>query len=57
MNQRIGDVAKELKVSVQSIRVWENKGLIPKPNRTPLGHRQYTDQDLQTLRNWLQNNN
>ena len=39
--QRIGDVAKSAGVGIETIRVYERKGLIAEPPRTRSGYRQY----------------
>jgi DNA-binding transcriptional MerR regulator len=38
---KIGQVAKETGVSVQTIRLYEQKGLIPTAQRTESGYREY----------------
>jgi DNA-binding transcriptional MerR regulator len=37
----IGQVAKQAGLSVETIRFYERRGLIPEPERTPSGYRQY----------------
>jgi DNA-binding transcriptional MerR regulator len=39
---RIGAVAGEADVNVQTLRFYERRGLLPKPARTPSGYREYT---------------
>lgn len=38
---RIGEVAKEGGVSVQAVRYYEQRGLMPSPARRPSGYREY----------------
>lgn len=42
---KIGEAAKRLQVSPDSLRKWEQKGWIS-PHRTPGGHRRYVESDL-----------
>lgn len=45
----IGQAAKASGVSAKMIRHYEEVGLIPAPNRTDSGYRQYTDSEVHTL--------
>jgi MerR family copper efflux transcriptional regulator len=45
----IGEVAAETGVTAKSIRYYESINLIPAPERTQSGYRQYSDRDVQTL--------
>lgn len=45
----IGQAAKATGVSAKMIRHYEAVGLIPAPNRTDAGYRQYTDTEVHTL--------
>lgn len=45
----ISEAAKALGKSPSTLRRWEAKGYI-KPNYTPSGQREYTAEDLQSLR-------
>jgi len=47
---RIGELARQAGVSVQTVRFYERRGLLPKPARTAAGYRQYQDQDLEIVR-------
>ena len=38
---RIGEVAKEAGVNVQTLHYYERRGLIPEPRRSSAGYRQY----------------
>ena len=40
---RIGQVAQRAGVSADTIRYYERLGLLPKPQRSPSGYREYTD--------------
>ncbi|MDQ6827410.1 MAG: Cu(I)-responsive transcriptional regulator [Gemmatimonadota bacterium] len=46
----IGEAAKGSGVSVKMIRHYELVGLVPEANRTDAGYRQYTDNEVHTLR-------
>ncbi|MEK9945327.1 MAG: Cu(I)-responsive transcriptional regulator [Alphaproteobacteria bacterium] len=45
----IGEVAAETGVTAKSIRYYESINLIPAPERTESGYRQYSDRDVQIL--------
>lgn len=53
---KIGEVSKKLEVSVTSLRKWEKSGLIPKPHRTPTGHRIYGHRDIEEIKKHLNKN-
>lgn len=53
MAYSISMVAKILEVSPQSLRKWEKQGLIPKPHRRPTGRREYTDEDIKAIKEYL----
>lgn len=44
------ELAAAAKVTPQCIRVWEHRGLIPPAERTPGGHRRYTQVHLDQIR-------
>lgn len=46
---QIGDVARKIGLSVDAIRFYEHKALLPIPPRTPGGFRKYADDDVETL--------
>ena len=46
----IGQAARASGVSAKMIRHYEHVGLVPAPNRTESGYRQFTDAEVHTLR-------
>ena len=46
---QIGTVAKKIGVSVDAIRFYERKSLLPRPPRTQGGFRQYGESDVDTV--------
>ena len=50
MSMNIGQAAKASGVSTKMIRHYEGVGLLPEAARTDSGYRQYTDNDVSTLR-------
>jgi MerR family transcriptional regulator, copper efflux regulator len=53
---RIGQVAAEAGVSVQAVRHYERRGLLPQPARRPSGYREYPSSAVRRLRaiKWAQ---
>ncbi|MDB6001166.1 MAG: copG [Rhizobacter sp.] len=49
-NMNIGEAAKASGVSAKMIRHYEQVGLFPQPARTESGYRQYSEQEIHTLR-------
>lgn len=47
---KIGQVARQTGVSVQTIRLYEQRGLIPPATRTPSGYRDYPLSSLDDVR-------
>ena len=45
----IGRLAAEAGVHVETVRYYERRGLLDRPERTPAGYRQYTADDLWRL--------
>ena len=45
----IGKLAQAASVNIETIRFYERKGIIPKPERKASGFRLYSDQDLKRL--------
>ncbi len=50
MSLRTGEVAKAAGVNRETLRYYERRGLLEKPDRSPGGHRLYEDQAVTTLR-------
>lgn len=46
---RIGEVAERSRVNATTIRYYEEIGLLPTPERTPAGYRDYTDSAVARL--------
>ncbi|WP_286240467.1 heavy metal-responsive transcriptional regulator [Neptuniibacter halophilus] len=46
---KIGQVAKQSGISVETIRYYEKRGLIPEPQRLESGYRVYSEHTLQRL--------
>ena len=51
---RIGELAKELDRSTLTIKKWEAKGLIPSARRDSRGWRYYTEDDVNEIKNVLE---
>ena len=49
-----GEVAKTLGISTASLRNWEKQGLTPKPCRRPTNRRQYTEEDINAIKEFLE---
>lgn len=47
---RSGELAAVAGVSVQTLRYYERRGLLPEPPRTAGGHREYADDAVELLR-------
>jgi DNA-binding transcriptional MerR regulator len=47
---RAGEVAGAAGVNVETLRYYERRGLLPRPQRSPGGHRLYDDGAVATLR-------
>ncbi len=45
----IGNLAKQAKVNVQTVRYYERRRLLPQPKRTPSGYRIYSADAVQRL--------
>ena len=48
-HMQIGEVAKNVGVSVQTVRFYEGQGLMPSPPRKESGYRLYAEADLKRL--------
>ncbi len=47
---KIGELSKKTGVSIDTVRYYEQRGLIPQAARTPAGYRQYSVADVTRLR-------
>lgn len=47
---KIGELASRTGVSVQTVRYYEQRGLLPEPDRTRSGYRDFDESDLLRLR-------
>jgi DNA-binding transcriptional MerR regulator len=47
---KIGQVANEAGVSVDTVRFYERRGVLPAPDRLPSGYRTYTSATVQRIR-------
>lgn len=47
---RIGEIAKQAGLNIQSVRFYERKGLLPMPPRSASGYRSYDERHLETIR-------
>ena len=47
---RIGQVAAQAAVNVQTVRLYERIGLLKKPERRASGYREYTDEAVMSIR-------
>jgi Hg(II)-responsive transcriptional regulator len=47
---RTGEVAAEAGVNVETLRYYERRGILSKPQRTPSGYRQYPDEAVRVIR-------
>jgi MerR family mercuric resistance operon transcriptional regulator len=47
---RIGEVSRQTRISIQTLRFYERKGFLPPPARSPAGYRAYHAADLKRLR-------
>ena len=45
-----GKLAKEAECNSETIRYYENAGMLPEPERSENGYRKYTDEHLQRLK-------
>jgi DNA-binding transcriptional MerR regulator len=47
---RIGVLAEQAELSAKTIRYYEAIGVLPEPDRTPSGYREYTSEAVERLR-------
>ncbi len=57
MAYSIGEAAKKLRVSTNSLRGWEKQGFIPRVSRRPTDHRQYSEDDIKAIEDYLSKKN
>ena len=50
MALRVSDLAAEVGVTTDAIRFYEREGLLPPPERTPSGYRQFDDDSVHRVR-------
>ncbi|HEX5088353.1 MAG TPA: MerR family transcriptional regulator [Nocardioides sp.] len=50
MSLRVGEVAEAAGVNKETLRYYERRGLLGRPDRSPGGHRLYDEQAVVTLR-------
>lgn len=50
MKMTIGDFAAQAGVNVQTVRYYERRGILPEPERTASGYRQYDEEALARVR-------
>ena len=46
----IGELARRLRVNIQTIRFYEREGLLRPPSRTSSGYRSYSEKDVARIR-------
>jgi DNA-binding transcriptional MerR regulator len=47
---RIGELAEQAGVNVETLRYYERRGLLPEPVRSPGGHREYGEDAVRFVR-------
>ncbi len=47
---KIGQVAREAGVSIDTVRFYERRGVLPAPERKPSGYRMFTETAVQRIR-------
>ena len=47
---KIGDVARRAEVTIDTIRFYERRGVLPVPPRRPSGYREYTEATVERIR-------
>lgn len=50
VGMRIGEVAAEAAVNIQTLRYYERVGLLPAPDRHPSGYRAYAPEAVRRVR-------
>jgi len=46
----VSALASEVGINIETVRFYESKGILPKPERTGGGHRKYSDEDIRRLK-------
>ena len=46
---RIGEVAKQTGVTIETLRYYEKQGLVDSPSRTDAGYRLYSERAIQQI--------
>lgn len=49
----IGELAKQAKVHVETLRYYERRGLIARPRRTVSNYRVYSSENLRRVKAWV----
>jgi len=49
MTMTVGELSKQAGVNLETVRFYEKQRLLPEPERTPGGHRLYTQDDVDRL--------
>lgn len=49
-SRKIGQVARDAGVTIDTVRFYERRGVIPLPEREPSGYRRYTDATAERIR-------
>lgn len=49
-SRKIGQVARDAGVTIDTVRFYERRGVIPMPEREPSGYRRYTDGTAERIR-------
>jgi MerR family mercuric resistance operon transcriptional regulator len=47
---KVGEAAIRAGVNVETLRYYERRGLLPRPDREPSGHRRYDEETIRFLR-------
>ena len=47
---RIGEVASQAGVNIETLRYYERRGLLPEPDREASGYRRYQDESVRVVR-------
>ncbi len=46
---KIGELANHVGVNIQTVRYYERRGLLPEPERTESGYREYDEHDIHRM--------